>query len=227
MIPMPQLKQDRLYIAPSILSADLTCLGAQVKLVEEAKADWLHIDIMDGHFVPNLSFGPSVVKWLDKVVKIPQDVHLMVQEPQKFIEPFIKAGASALTIHAEARGNIRETLKQIKKAGLWCGLSIKPDTQAATLIPYLDVVDLILVMSVYPGFGGQEFLPKSTEQISQVAKLAKEHNILVEVDDGINCQTAKIAYQAGAQALVAGAAIFGQTDIKQALADIKKSALAK
>ena len=144
MIQMPKLKQDRLYIAPSILSADLTCLGKQVAQVEQAGADWLHIDIMDGHFVPNLSFGPAIVKWLDKVVKVPQDVHLMVQEPQKFIEPFVKAGASALTIHAEARGNIRETLKQIKKAGLWCGLSIKPDTQAATLVPYLDLIDLIL-----------------------------------------------------------------------------------
>lgn len=227
MISMPQLKQNKVYIAPSILSADLTCLGEQVNLVEEAKADWLHIDIMDGHFVPNLSFGPAIVKNLDKMVKIPQDVHLMVQEPQKFIEPFVKAGASALTIHAEARGNIRETLRQIKKAGLWCGLSIKPDTNAATLVPYLDILDLILVMSVYPGFGGQEFLPKSTEQISQVAKLAKEHNILVEVDGGINRQTAKIAHAAGAQALVAGAAIFGQTDIKQALADIRNAALAK
>ena len=227
MIPMPKLKQDRLYIAPSILSADLTCLGKQVAQVEEAGADWLHIDIMDGHFVPNLSFGPAVVKWLDKVVKVPQDVHLMVQEPQKFIEPFVKAGASALTIHVEARGNIRETLKQIKKAGLWCGLSIKPDTQAATLIPYLDLIDLILVMSVYPGFGGQEFLPQSPEQINQVAKLAKDHNILVEVDGGINRQTAKIAYNSGARALVAGAAIFGQTDIKQALSDIKNAALAK
>ena len=224
---MPKLKQDRLYIAPSILSADLTCLGKQVAQVEEAGADWLHIDIMDGHFVPNLSFGPAVVKWLDKVVKVPQDVHLMVQEPQKFIEPFVKAGASALTIHVEARGNIRETLKQIKKAGLWCGLSIKPDTQAATLIPYLDLIDLILVMSVYPGFGGQEFLPQSPEQINQVAKLAKDHNILVEVDGGINRQTAKIAYNSGARALVAGAAIFGQTDIKQALSDIKNAALAK
>jgi ribulose-phosphate 3-epimerase len=227
MIQMPKLKQDRLYIAPSILSADLTCLGKQVAQVEQAGADWLHIDIMDGHFVPNLSFGPAIVKWLDKVVKVPQDVHLMVQEPQKFIEPFVKAGASALTIHAEARGNIRETLKQIKKAGLWCGLSIKPDTQAATLVPYLDLIDLILVMSVYPGFGGQEFLPQSPEQISQVAKLAKEHNILVEVDGGINRQTAKIAYNSGARALVAGAAIFGQTDIKKALTDIKNEVLAK
>lgn len=227
MIPMPKLKQDKLYIAPSILSADLTCLGKQVEQTQQAGADWLHIDIMDGHFVPNLSFGPALVKSLDKIVKIPQDVHLMVQEPQKFIEPFIKAGASALTIHAEARGNIRETLKQIKKAGLWCGLSIKPDTQPATLIPYLDLIDLILVMSVYPGFGGQEFLPQSPDQISQVAKLAKEHNILVEVDGGINRQTAKIACQAGAQALVAGAAIFGQADIKQAMADIKNAALAK
>lgn len=225
MIPMPQLKKDKVYIAPSILSADLTYLGQQVKQVEEAKADWLHIDIMDGHFVPNLSFGPSVVKSLDKVVKIPQDVHLMVQEPQKFIEPFIKAGASALTIHAEARGNIRETLRQIKKAGLWCGLSIKPDTQAAVLVPYLDLLDLILVMSVYPGFGGQEFLPQSTEQINQVAKLVKGHNILIEVDGGINRQTAKIARQAGAQAFVAGAAIFAKTDIKQALADIRNAAL--
>ncbi len=224
---MPKTKQNRLYIAPSILSADLTCLGEQVKQVEEAGADWLHIDIMDGHFVPNLSFGPAVVKWLDKVVKIPQDVHLMVQEPQKFIEPFIKAGASALTIHAEARGNIRETLKQIKKAGLWCGLSIKPDTQAATLIPYLDLLDLILVMSVYPGFGGQEFLSNSPEQINQVAKLAKDHNILVEVDGGINRQTAKIAYNSGAKSLVAGAAIFAQADIKQAFADIKNAALAQ
>ena len=223
---MPKLQQEKIYIAPSILSADLTCLARQVELVQEAGADWLHIDIMDGHFVPNLSFGPALVKNLDKVVKIPQDVHLMVQEPQKFIEPFIKAGASALTIHIEARGNIRETLKQIKKAGLWCGLSIKPDTQAATLIPYLDLLDLILVMSVYPGFGGQEFLPQSPEQINQVAKLAKDHNILVEVDGGINRQTAKIATGAGAQALVAGAAIFGQTDIKKALTDIKNAALA-
>ncbi|MBR2392162.1 MAG: ribulose-phosphate 3-epimerase [Elusimicrobiaceae bacterium] len=211
---------------PSILSADLFRLGEEVKRVEEAGADWLHVDIMDGHFVPNLSFGPSLVSSLNGKTNLPLDVHLMVEKPLLFIEPFAKAGADLLTVHIEAKDDLSQAFKQIKNLGVKAGLSIKPDTNPELIAPWLDELDLVLVMSVYPGFGGQSFLPSSPEQIRKVRQVINRSGkaIWLEVDGGINAQTAPLAISAGADALVAGNAIFKAADPVLALKQIRQAA---
>ena len=216
----------KIIIAPSILSADLWQLGNQVDQVRLAGADWLHVDVMDGHFVPNLSFGPATVKSLKGRAQLPLDVHLMVQHPQQFIESFAKAGADLLTIHVEAADDIKEALLTIKKLGVRTGLSIKPDTDPQVLVPFIPLLDLVLVMTVQPGFGGQGFLPNSPNQIQAVASLISkaDHPIYIEVDGGINAQTVAIAAQAGANVFVAGNAIFAAKNPAQALAEIRQAA---
>lgn len=216
----------KISIAPSILSADLFRLEQDVRTVEAAGADWLHVDIMDGHFVPNLSFGPSLVGCLNGRTTLPLDVHLMVQYPGRFIEAFAKAGADLLTVHLEASEDIRAALQRIKALGVKTGISIKPDTKPEALAPYMDLLDLILVMTVYPGFGGQAFLPQSPAQIKGVRELIRQsgRNIWLEVDGGINKDTAAIAAQAGADALVAGNAIFKAADPVLALKQIRQTA---
>ena len=216
----------KICVAPSILSADLWRLGEEVKAVEQAGADWLHVDVMDGHFVPNLSFGPSVVSSLNGKTDLPLDVHLMVEKPLLFIESFARAGADLLTVHIEAKDDVAETLSQIKRLGVKTGVSIKPDTDPEVLRPLADELDLILVMSVYPGFGGQAFLPESENQIKRVREIiqASGRKIWLEVDGGINPQTAARAVQAGADALVAGSAIFKAADPVLALKQIRQAA---
>ena len=216
----------KIIIAPSILSADLWQLGHQVEQVRKAGADWLHVDIMDGHFVPNLSFGPATVKSLQGRAQLPLDVHLMVERPLQFIAPFAKAGADFLTVHIEAKEDVKQALLTIKDQGVWTGLSIKPDTDPQLLVPYLPYLDMVLVMTVQPGFGGQGFLPSSQHQIEQVAQLiaTADHPIYLEVDGGINAQTAQVAAHAGANVFVAGNAIFAAKDPAQAVADIRQAA---
>ena len=216
----------KIMIAPSILSADLWNLGRDVETVRKAGADWLHVDVMDGHFVPNLSFGPAVVKNLCGRAQLPLDVHLMVQRPLKFIEAFAKAGADMLTVHIEAEDDVKEALLLIKKLGVKAGLSIKPDTDPKRLGDYLDLLDLVLVMTVQPGFGGQSFLPHSPAQIAAVrAQIsAAGRPVWLEVDGGINAHTAAEAARAGADVFVAGNAIFAAADPQRALADIRRAA---
>ena len=216
----------KIIIAPSILSADLWNLGRNVETVRKAGADWLHVDVMDGHFVPNLSFGPAVVKNLCGRAQLPLDVHLMVQRPLKFIEAFAKAGADMLTVHIEAEDDVKEALLLIKKLGVKAGLSVKPDTDPKRLGDYLDLLDLVLVMTVQPGFGGQSFLPHSPAQMAAVrAQIsAAGRPVWLEVDGGINAQTAAEAARAGADAFVAGNAIFAASDPQKALADIRRAA---
>ena len=216
----------KIMIAPSILSADLWHLGRDVETVRKAGADWLHVDVMDGHFVPNLSFGPAVVKNLCGRAQLPLDVHLMVQRPLKFIEAFAKAGADMLTVHIEAEDDVKEALLLIKKLGVKAGLSVKPDTDPKRLGDYLDLLDLVLVMTVQPGFGGQSFLPHSPAQIAAVrAQIsAAGRPVWLEVDGGINAHTAAEAARAGADAFVAGNAIFAAADPQKALADIRRAA---
>ena len=194
--------------------------------MEKAGADWLHVDIMDGHFVPNLSFGPAVVSSLKGKTSLPLDVHLMVENPMRFIEPFVQAGADLLTIHLEAQDNPQQVLSHIHSLGIKAGVSIKPDTNPDAILPVLDQVDLVLVMSVYPGFGGQSFLPQSPERITRVRQLIKAsgRQIWLEVDGGINAQTAPVVIQAGADALVAGNAIFRAADPVRALNQIRQAA---
>lgn len=221
----PQIN-DKIYIAPSILSADLAHLEAQIKQVEEAGADVLHVDIMDGHFVPNLSFGPSIVGSLKKITNLPLDVHLMVEHPLNFLETFATKGADIITVHLEAKSDIKASLTRIRELGIKAGLSIKPKTRASEILPFINLLDLVLVMSVEPGFGGQQFLPSSASQIAEVKQIINQadHAILLEVDGGINMQTAPLATRAGANMLVAGNAIFSASDPVSALKQIRQVA---
>jgi len=208
-------------IAPSILSADFSDLYSALKICEKGGADYIHIDVMDNHFVPNLTIGPLVVKSLRPHTNRFFDVHLMVTDPEKLVEPFARAGADGITFHIEATDNPTEVIELIRSTGKQVGISIRPKTPITELEPFLDQVDLILVMSVEPGFGGQGYLPGSSERIVEIkqrlTELCLQDRVLVEVDGGIKHSNAKEVSDAGADILVAGSAVFGAEDPVKAI----------
>jgi len=212
--PLTTMAPDRLLIAPSLLAADFSRLGDEIQRVERAGADLLHIDIMDGHFVPNLSMGPPVVEAIRRVTELPFDVHLMLTNPANFVDAFIAAGADHITIHVESNDDPAEVLERIHAAGCSAGVSLRPATPADAIAPYLPNLDLVLVMTVEPGFGGQPFRYDMLPKITRVAELVKQSGrpCHVEVDGGVNMQTAPAAVKAGANMLVAGTSIFRAPD---------------
>lgn len=212
-----------ILVAPSILSANFSRMGEEVKNMREIGADIIHVDVMDGMFVPNLTFGFKMISDLRPLSDLCFDVHLMIADPKRYVERFVKAGADIVTIHAEAEKDIGGTLDIIKGLGVKCGLAINPDTSVECIEPYIEKLDLILIMSVFPGFGGQKFIDGSLERLQQAASLRDKYapNALVEVDGGINAQNAAAAAKAGADILVAGNAVFGASDKKAAVFAIK------
>jgi ribulose-phosphate 3-epimerase len=215
-------------IAPSILSADFTRLGDEIKAVEDAGADWIHIDVMDGHFVPNITLGPLVVKAVRRVTSLPLDVHLMIDAPERYLADFCAAGADGLTVHVENCPHLHRTVHQIKELGCWAGVALNPATPVGALEEILPYVDLVLVMTVNPGFGGQSLIEGTLSKIRRVRAMLDElgSNAALEVDGGIDPETTPLVVRAGANVLVAGSAIFETSEgIADAVARIRAASL--
>ncbi len=203
-------------VAPSILSADFGALAQEVRRVEDAGADWVHVDVMDGMFVPNITIGPEVIRKIRPHTKLPFDVHLMIVQPERYIDAFSKSGADYITIHVEASTVLSQTLAKIRSLGKKAGISINPETPFDAVVPYLDQIDLLLVMTVHPGFGGQSFIEDVVPKITLAREFAdrKGLDFDIEIDGGINASTGLRCVQAGASALAAGSALFGSKDMK-------------
>ena len=212
-------------VAPSILSADFGRLGAEVAAVERAGADWIHVDVMDGHFVPPITIGPLVVEAVRRATALPLDVHLMVEEPAHLLRAFVDAGATRITVHVEACRDVRGTLESIREAGALPGLSLNPPTDLGAVAPFLDAADLLLVMTVNPGWGGQPIVEGSMEKIAAAHRLRHQvgGRFLIEVDGGIKASNAAAAKAAGADVLVAGSAVFGAASYAEAIAALRNA----
>ena len=208
----------RILVAPSILAADFSRLGEETRRMEQAGADWVHLDVMDGHFVPNLTIGPQGVSALRPITKLPLDVHLMIEAPDRYIPQFIEAGADRITFHAEAAKDLRAVVRQIRQAGIKVGVALRPQTGIEVLKPCLDEIDLALLMTVNPGFGGQAFMPEVLPKIENLRKIYERH---IQVDGGINDKTASSTRSAGADVMVAGTYLFRAVDPKKAIAALR------
>ncbi|REJ10828.1 ribulose-phosphate 3-epimerase [Halobacillus trueperi] len=212
-------------IAPSILASDFSKLGEEIKDVERGGADYIHVDVMDGHFVPNITIGPLIVDHIRPVTDLPLDVHLMIENPDQYIEAFAKAGSDIITVHQEACPHLHRTIQLIKSHGVKAGVVINPATPAETIRPILQDVDLVLLMTVNPGFGGQSFIHSVVPKIEQISQWREEEGLSfeIEIDGGVKVETAKLCTAAGADVLVAGSAIFNQEDRKKAIEEIRQS----
>jgi ribulose-phosphate 3-epimerase len=210
-------------IAPSILSADGSRLGEEILAVEKAGADWIHVDVMDGNFVPNITMGPAIISSLRKVTRLPFDVHLMIDDPDRYIESFYKAGADVITVHVEASSHLHRTVDLIKSFGIRAGVSLNPATSLEQVEEIIHYIDLLLIMSVNPGFGGQQFIGTSLAKIARARKMldGTPRRPLLEVDGGINLKNIGDVAEAGADVIVAGAAVFGTDDYQKTITSLK------
>ncbi|MEK6580244.1 MAG: ribulose-phosphate 3-epimerase [Bdellovibrionota bacterium] len=220
-------KKGEFLIAPSILSADFARLGEEIEECERGGADWIHVDVMDGHFVPNLTIGPIVVKWLRPMTKLPLDCHLMVSKPEEWVKPFAEAGADVITVHAEATHHLDRLLAQIRDLGCQAGVSINPATPLSLIEEVLDSVDLVLIMSVNPGFGGQKFIESSLPKVKRLVEIRGNRGYRIEIDGGIGMTNARRVIEAGVDVLVAGSAIFGEKDRARAIQTLRSQAQKK
>jgi ribulose-phosphate 3-epimerase len=215
------------HLAPSILAADFARLGEQVAVVEQAGADFIHVDVMDGHFVPNITMGPLVVRALSRVTKLPLDVHLMITDPDQYLDAFVSAGAARISVHAETAPHLHRTLTRIRELGAKAGVAINPSTPVSAIAEVTACIDQVLVMSVNPGFGGQSFIPESYSKITRVRQLLDTAGSLadIEVDGGVDHRNAAALVAAGATILVAGVAVFGAPDPAIALRELRQAAI--